>query len=149
MRLYRDIIYDKNANVFNSMLKCRNFKGVNFEWKFHCSNIIFIYLTFLGILYPPSSESTSWYLAAHGAIVAHLKVSFITWCRYLKNKKILIAHLDHVRYSIEQDISILIHHPNQIFFWFNRILRWPISLCSCIVKYQDVAWQGKNSALKF
>ena len=47
-------------------------------------------LTFFGILCPPSSESKSWNLAAHGAITAHLSVSSITCLIYLHTKKFKI-----------------------------------------------------------
>lgn len=130
-------------HVINALspLKC-----VNFDWKFHFSDIICIYLTFLGILYPPSSESTSWYLPAHGAIAEHLKVSFITWCKYLKTRKYYL----HTHTIYMTWLNKPFHFEFKIkYFCHNRFLRWLISLCSHVVEYQDEAWQDKTSASKF
>lgn len=99
-----------------------------------------LYRTFAGILYPPSSESLSWYLAVHGIITAHLIVSFITLCRYLKYK--IWIHLDNIRAwnLIREDISIWIVCLNHwVYFGYSGNVFWSIFLCESIIEYEHVA----------
>lgn len=65
-------------------LQCRQWHNImqaSWRWKSRPEISLFwyfmhtLYHTFAGILYPPSSESSFWYLAVHGIITAHLIVS--------------------------------------------------------------------------
>lgn len=124
----------------SSMTYCTIIQGI---WRWKCRLKIpllwyflyTLYRTFAGILYPPSSESLSLYLAVHGIITAHLIVSFITLCRYLKYK--IWKHLDNIRAwnLIREDISIWIVCLNQI-FW----VQWECLLINFFMRKYNRIW---------